>query len=109
MKGGKHLQSIAELKKEAEKEQKEAQERYFSSIGLVVDCSNVFRYEKNRDFTQKLRIIDASSQEPLQVMLWSSQREDFSLNVKVGDVLYFNRFRIDLYNGNLQAKKAFKV
>lgn len=109
MKGAKHLQTIAELRKEAERDHREPQERLFSSIGLVVDCSNVFRYEKNRDFTQKLRIIDASSQDPLQVMLWSNQREDFSLNVKVGDVLYFNRFRIDLYNGNLQAKKAFKV
>jgi hypothetical protein len=109
MKGGKHLHSIAELRKEAEKEHKEGQERHFSSIGLVVDCSNVFRYENNRDFTQKLKIIDASGQDTLQVMLWSNRREDFSLNVKVGDILYFNRFRIDLYNGNLQAKKAFKV
>ncbi len=109
MKGGKQLQSIAELRKEAEKEHKEGQDRYYSSIGLIVDCSNVFRYENNRDYTQKLKIIDASGQETLQVMLWSSRREDFSLNVKVGDILYFNRFRIDLYNGNLQAKKAFKV
>lgn len=74
MRSGKHLQTIAELRKEAEKEHKEGQERHFSSIGLVVDCSNVFRYENNRDFTQKLKVIDASSQDPLQVMLWSNRR-----------------------------------
>lgn len=29
--------------------------------------------------------------------------------MKVGDILYFNRFRIELYNNSLQAKKAYKV
>lgn len=75
-----------------------------------MDCSNVYRYENNRDFTQKLKIIDISSQDlPLQVYLWSNRKDDFSLNVKVGDILFINNFKISLYNENLQAKKAFKV
>lgn len=70
----------------------------------------MFRYENNRDFTQKLKIIDASSPDtPMQVFLYSSRKDDFSLNVKVGDILLINRFRIEIYNGALQAKKAYKV
>jgi hypothetical protein len=75
-----------------------------------VDCSNVFRYESSRDYTQKLKIIDLSNQaETLQVYLWSNRKDDFSLNVKVGDILLINNFKIDIYNESLQAKKAFKV
>lgn len=75
-----------------------------------MDCSNVFRYENSRDFTQKFKIIDISNQDsPLQVYLWSNRKDDFSLNVKVGDILFFNNFKIALYNDNLQAKKAYKV
>jgi hypothetical protein len=106
------VHTIAELRKEAEKEHKatkEPHERHYCSIGLVVDCSNVFRYESNRDFTQKLKIIDISNQDsPLQVLLWSNRKDDFSLNVKVGDILFINNFKIEIYRDVLQAKKAFK-
>ena len=27
----------------------------------------------------------------------------------MGDILYFNNYKMDIYNGSLQAKKAFKV
>lgn len=107
------LRTLSELYKESERDAKSGKEtgdRYFSSVGLVVDCSNVFRYENNRDFTQKLKIIDASSPDsPMQVFLYSNRKDDFSLNVKIGDILLINRFRIEIYNGGLQAKKAFKV
>lgn len=107
------LRTLSELYKESERDAKsgkETNDRYFSTVGLVVDCSNVFRYENNRDFTQKLKIIDASSPDtPMQVFLYSNRKDDFSLNVKVGDILLINRFRIEIYNGALQAKKAFKV
>lgn len=101
------LQTIAQLRKDVEK--KDAQERLFTSIGLVVDSSNVYRYENSRDFTQKLKIIDQSGAEPMQVYLWSSHQTDFSLHLKVGDVLYLHNFKIELFRDSLQAKKAFKV
>jgi hypothetical protein len=41
--------------------------------------------------------------------MWSNRKEDFSLNVKVGDILFINNFKIDLYKDSLQAKKAYKV
>ncbi len=70
----------------------------------------MYRYENNRDYTQKLKIIDISTQDsPLQVYLWSNRKDDFSLNVKVGDILFISNFKIALYNDNLQAKKAYKV
>ncbi len=106
------LLSLNQLKKECEKQaksNKDVHERYYSTIGLVVDCSNIFRYENNRDFTQKFKIIDGSQAEPLQVYLWSNRREDFSLNVKVGDILFLNNFKVEIFKENLQAKKAFKV
>jgi hypothetical protein len=107
-----HLLTLGQLRREYEKDHagKEAVEKYYSTIGLVVDCSNVYRYETSRDFTQKFKIIDSSNPaEPLQVYLWSNRREDFSLNVKVGDILFINNFKVDLYRDALQAKKAYKV
>jgi hypothetical protein len=70
----------------------------------------VYKYEANRDYTQKLKIIDSTApSEPTQVYLWSNRREDFTLNLKVGDILFFHNFKTELYNGALQAKKAFKT
>ncbi len=41
--------------------------------------------------------------------MWNNRKEDFTLNIKVGDILYINNFKLDLYNGVLQAKKAYKT
>ena len=101
------LLTIAQLRKEADKS--DAQERLFTSIGLIVDASNVYRYENSRDYTQKLKIMDHTNAEPMQVYLWSNHQNDFSYHLKVGDVLYIHNFKIDIYRDNLQAKKAFKV
>lgn len=59
------LKTLEELFKEAENLKNKAKdhyERYYSTIGVVVDCSNIFRYESNRDYTQKLKIIDHTYQ-----------------------------------------------
>lgn len=104
--------SLAQLRKEGEKNKsqgKDATAKLYSSIGVIVDCSNVYKYEQNRDYTQKLKIIDSSSNnETLSVYLWSNRKEDFSLSLKVGDILLINNFTIDIYNDRLQAKKAYK-
>ena len=79
-------------------------------MGLIVDCSNIYRYETTRDYTQKLKIVDSSNQaEPLQVYLYSNRKEDFSLNIKIGDILFLNNFKLTVYLDQLQAKSAYKV
>ena len=101
------LLSLVQLKKEYEKSK--SSDKLMSTIGLIVDCSNYYRYENNRDYTQKLKIIDHSQQnEPLQVYLWSNRKEDFTVNLRVGDIILLNNFKIDSHNDKLQAKKAFK-
>ena len=102
--------SLAQLRKEHEKDiQSSHPDRLHSTIGLIVDCSNVFRYNSNRDYTQKLKIIDTTSQQdPLQVYLWSNRKDDFTLNIKVGDIILLNNFKIEDYNDKLQAKKPYK-
>ena len=56
-----------------------------------------------------MKIIDATQQnEPLNVYLWSNRKEDFTVNIKIGDILMLNNFRIDSHQDRLQAKKAFK-
>ncbi len=106
------LLNLQQLRKEHEKEiasGKQSQERLYSTVGLIVDSSNVYKYEANRDFTQKLKIIDSTNQnEPLVVYLWSNRKEDFSFSIKVGDILLLNNFKLDLYNDQLAAKKAYK-
>ena len=58
---------------------------------------------------KQVKIIDAiQHNEPLNVYLWSNRKEDFTVNIKVGDILLLNNFRIDSHNDRLQAKKAFK-
>lgn len=102
--------NISQLRKEHEKDKQSSHpERLHSTIGLIVDASNAYRYESSRDFTQKLKIIDTTSQQdPLQVYLWSNHKDDFTLNLKVGDIILLNNFKIEDYNNKLQAKKAYK-
>lgn len=107
MQKDRQLLSLAQLKKEHEKSK--SSERLMSTIGLIIDCSNIYRYENNRDFTQKLKIIDHSQQqEPLQVYLWSNRKEDFTLSLKVGDIILLNNFKIESFHDKLQAKKAYR-
>jgi hypothetical protein len=56
--------NLVNLRKEVEKNQQNIKtpERYYTTIGLIIDCSNVYRYETSRDFTQKFKIIDFSNQ-----------------------------------------------
>lgn len=106
------LLNLNSLREEYNRDQsgKETVQKHYSTIGLVVDCSNVYRYQTSRDFTQKLKIIDSLNQnQPLQVYLWSNRKEDFSLNVKIGDILFINHFKVDTFKDTLQAKKAYKV
>ena len=102
--------TLQQAKKEHEKDkQTNHPDRLHSTIGLIVDASGAYRYEKNRDFTQKIKIIDATNQnEPLQVYIWSGQKEDLTLNLKIGDIIYLNNFKFELYQDKLQAKKVYK-
>lgn len=111
MQRDKQVYSLAQLKKEHDKDIQSGQpEKLHSTIGLIVDASNVYRYETSRDFTQKLKIVDSTnSADPLQVYLWSNRKEDFTLNLKVGDVILLNNFKIESYNDRLQVKKAYKT
>lgn len=103
------LLTLQQLRREQEKGKKEGPEKLYSTMGVIVDCSSVYRYEANRDYTQKLKVIDSSSpNETLQVYLWSNKKEDFATSLKVGDVIFINNFKIDSYHDQLQAKKAFK-
>ena len=108
------LLTIIQLRKEAEKAGKEGQdpksnEKLLSGMGVVVDCSAAYRYEANRDYVQKLKVIDGTAGgETIQVYLYSNKREELASSLKVGDVLLFNNFKIDIFNGQLQAKKAYK-
>ena len=107
MQKDRQLLTLTQLRKEHDKNK--SSEKLLSTIGVIVDCSNIYRYENNRDYTQKLKIIDHSQQqEPLQVYLWSNRREDFTLSIKVGDIILLNNFKIDSYADKLQAKKAYK-
>lgn len=106
------LVSLKQLRKELESSKKSGMEDenvYYSSIGTIIDCSGVYRYEANKDYTQKIKIIDASSNQPVQVFIFNKKLEDFSQNIKVGDILLFHKYKGDLYNGNIQIKKPFKV
>lgn len=74
-----------------------------------MDCSGIFRYETNRDYTQKLKIVDASSPtDPIQIFLYG-KKEDLSTSLRVGDVLFFHKFKADIFNDNIQIKKPYKV
>jgi hypothetical protein len=105
------LLTVAQLHKEAEKAKKDnkAGDKLASGMGVVVDCSAAYRYEANRDYVQKLKVIDGSAGgETIQVYLYSNKKEELASSLKVGDVLLFNNFKIELYNEQLQAKKAYK-
>lgn len=103
------LLNLQQLRREQEKGKKEGSEKLYSTMGVIVDCSNVFRYDTNRDYTQKLKVIDSSSpSDALQVYLWSNKKEDFATTLKVGDILFINNFKIEIFNDQLQAKKAYK-
>ena len=102
------LFNLAQLRKEHDKDKNSA-EKLRSTIGLIVDSSNVYKYEANRDYTQKLKVIDSSnSSEPLQVYIYSNRKEDFTNNIRIGDIILLNNFRFEVYNNNFQAKKAYK-
>lgn len=65
MQKDRHLLNLIQLRKEHEKDLalgKEVGDKLYTSIGLIVDASNVYKYEANRDYTQKLKIIDSTSQ-----------------------------------------------
>lgn len=69
------LLNLQQLRREQEKGKKEGIEKLYSTMGVIVDCSNVFRYDTNRDYTQKLKVIDSSSpSDALQVYLWSNKK-----------------------------------
>lgn len=103
------LLNIQQLRREQEKTKKEGAEKLYSTMGVIVDCSNVFRYETNRDYTQKLKVIDSSSpNDTLRVYLWSNKKEDFATSLKVGDIILINNFKVDIYKDQLEAKKAYK-
>lgn len=71
---------------------------YYSSIETIVYCSGVYRYEANKNYTQKIKNIDASSpNEPVQVFLFNKKLEDFSQNIKVGDIVLFHKFKGDIF------------
>lgn len=57
MNNNKKLFNLAQLRKEYDKDKKFA-EKLHSTIGIIVDSSNIYKYEANRDYTQKLKIID---------------------------------------------------
>jgi hypothetical protein len=41
------------------------------------------------------------------VVIWLNRKEDFLFKVKVGDILFLNNYRVDVYKGCLQLKKFY--
>ena len=62
-------------------------------MGVIVDCTNPHRKDAKKDFCVKLKIIDpSSSNDPCHVFLYSRQLEDFPRNIKLGDILFVNKY-----------------
>lgn len=99
------ITKIADIRRQASADRAE-----FSTIGVIIDCTNPHRKDTKRDFCLKLKIIDASSpSEPCNVFLYSRHAEDFPQNIKFGDILFLNKYGFEIWNDSLQAKKQFKV
>ena len=82
----------------------------FSSMGIVVDCTNPHRKDAKKDFCLKLKLIDPSSPtDACHVFLYSRHAEDFPKNIKLGDILLLHKYGFEVWNDSLQAKKHFKV
>ena len=92
------------------RKQVSADNNEFSTMGIVVDCTNPYRKDSKKDFCLKLKLIDPSSpSEPCHVFLYSRTPEDFPRNIKIGDILLLHKYGFELWNDTLQAKKHFKV
>lgn len=108
------LLTVIQLRKEAEKVSRDptdsrSEGKLVSGMGVVIDCSAAYRYEVNRDYVQKLKVIDGTAGgEALHVYLYTNKKEELASSLKVGDVLLFNNFKIDAFNGQVQVKKAYK-
>lgn len=102
-----HFTKLADIKKQLPAETNE-----FTTMGIVVDCTNPFRKDVKKDFCLKLKIMDPSlpsSSDLCHVFLYSKQAEDFPRNIRLGDLLFLNKYGFETWNGSLQAKKHFKV
>lgn len=99
------MTKLAEIKRQASTERSE-----FNTIGVIVDSTNPHRKDAKKDFCLKLKIIDpSSSSEPCHVFLYSKYIQDFPQNIKLGDILFLNKYGFEIWEGSLQAKKQFKV
>lgn len=79
-------------------------------MGVIVDCTTPHRKDVKRQFCVKLKMIDPSTtNEPCHVFLYSKNAQDFPKNIKLGDILFLNKYGFELWNENLQAKKHFKI
>ena len=100
-----HFTKLAEIRRQVSTEKNE-----FTTMGIVVDCTNPHRKDAKKDFCVKLKMIDPSSPtEPCHVFLYSRQAEDFPRNIRLGDILLLNKYGFEVWNDALQAKKHFKV
>ena len=83
-----NLSTLADIKRHAN-----AERNQFSTMGVIVDCTNPHRKDAKKDFCVKLKIIDpTSSNDPCHVFLYSRQLEDFPRNIKLGDILFVNKY-----------------
>jgi hypothetical protein len=99
------LSKLADIKRLAS-----ADRSQFSTIGVIVDCTNPHRKDAKKDYCLKIKIIDSTSpHEPCHVFLYSKHIEDFPHNIRLGDILLVTRYHFELWEGSLQAKKQFKV
>lgn len=83
------LTKLADIRRQTSGERSE-----FSTIGIIVDCTNPHRKDSKKDFCLKLKIIDASSfNEPCVVFLYARNAEDFPRYIKCGDMLFLNKYQ----------------
>lgn len=65
----------------------------FTTMGIVVDCTNPHRKDAKRDYCVKLKMIDPSTaSDPCTVFLYSRRIEDFPRNIKLGDILFLHKY-----------------
>ena len=84
------------------------------TLGVVVDCTAVYKVDSNKDYIRRLKIIDRSLNQgsPIDevtfctVMFFGKTPDELPAPTKVGQIIYLRRYDFNVWNHKFQAKKT---
>jgi hypothetical protein len=83
-------------------------------LGLIIDCSAVYKTNAERDYIRKIKIVDTSLNQHhsynnvsyCTVMFFGKNPEDLPQPTKIGQILYLRRYDFNIWNNKFQSKRT---